>query len=164
MTKTISLHGVLMRIEDMGVLISGPSGIGKSEAALALVERGGQLVADDAPLFTLEKSTLLGRSSALLQNKLQVHGLGVLDIAQLYGADAICQQTSLELIISLSDQPQPKSLKPDQKLRRVLSLDIPEITLPINQPRDSALLIHCAVRTYLTAKKGYNAALTIEQT
>ena len=163
MTKTMSLHGVLMRIQGIGVLIGGPSGIGKSEAALGLIDRGAQLVADDAPLFRNQQDSIIGHCSPALQGKLQVHGLGVLDLAQLYGSEVICPQVPLELIICLSDQPQPKSHQAINKQRSVLLKDIPEIVIPVNQPRNCALLIDCVVRTYLVAKKGYNAPLNLEQ-
>ncbi|MBS3799974.1 MAG: HPr(Ser) kinase/phosphatase [Thioalkalivibrio sp.] len=156
-------HGVFMEILGIGVLISGASSVGKSEVALELISRGHRLIADDAPEFArIAPDIVRGHCPALLQDLLEVRGLGVLNIRAMYGDSAIKGGKYLRLIIDLRDQGEPSPV-PDDRLngRRgeidILGLRIPLISLPIAPGRNIAVMIEAAVRNHLLHMQGYVA-------
>ncbi|MBB5014589.1 HPr(Ser) kinase/phosphatase [Rehaibacterium terrae] len=160
----ITLHGVFMEVYSIGVLITGESGAGKSELALELVTRGHRLVADDAPEFTqIAPDVLDGTCPELLQDLLEVRGLGILNIRQMFGHTAIKRNKYLRLIVHLKPVGDPDHsgidrLLGDLGLRRVLDLDVPTITLPVAPGRNLAVLLEAAVRLHLLRAKGIDPA------
>ncbi|MFN3843959.1 MAG: HPr(Ser) kinase/phosphatase [Rehaibacterium terrae] len=160
----ITLHGVFMEVYSIGVLITGESGAGKSELALELITRGHRLVADDAPEFTqIAPDVLDGTCPELLQDLLEVRGLGILNIRQMFGHTAIKRNKYLRLIVHLKPvgDPDPSGidrLLGDLGLRRVLDLDVPTITLPVAPGRNLAVLLEAAVRLHLLRAKGIDPA------
>ena len=163
----ITLHGVLMELYSIGVLITGESGSGKSELALELVTRGHRLVADDAPEFTqIAPDVLDGTCPDLLQDMLELRGLGVLNIRQMFGDTAVKRNKYLRLIVHLSRpgaEPQPHEdgmvrLTGDLGMRRVLDLDVPMITLPVMAGRNLAVLAEAATRMHILRSKGVDPA------
>ena len=161
----VTLHGVFMEIYSIGVLITGEAGSGKSELALELVTRGHRLVADDAPEFTqIAPDVLDGTCPELLQDLLEVRGLGVLNIRQMFGDTAVKRNKYLRLIVHLtrpSLEPQPRGLERitgELGVRRVLDLDVPMITLPVMPGRNLAVLTEAATRTHLLRAKGVDPA------
>jgi len=173
----ITLHGVLMEIFGLGVLLTGASGVGKSELALELISRGQRLIADDAPQFQVTADhTLQGACPALLHNFISVRGLGTLNIAALFGAAAVAQQVTLNLILRLealpaeahpsaaapttSNAPRPSEplLNPVAHPRTVLGVAVPEYVLTMQPGRPMALLVECLVRNHLLQLNGYHAA------
>ncbi|GAB1596506.1 HPr(Ser) kinase/phosphatase [Lysobacter claricitrinus] len=161
----VTLHGVFMEIYSIGVLITGESGAGKSELALELVTRGHRLVADDAPEFTqIAPDVLDGTCPELLQDMLEVRGLGVLNIRQMFGDTAVKRNKYLRLIVHLTQpslHPEPGGLERitgDLSARRVLDLDVPLITLPVMPGRNLAVLTEAATRTHILRAKGVDPA------
>lgn len=161
----ITLHGVFMEIYSIGVLITGESGAGKSELALELVTRGHRLVADDAPEFTqIAPDVLDGTCPELLQDMLEVRGLGVLNIRQMFGDTAVKRNKYLRLIVHLTQpslRPGPGGMERivgDLGMRRVLDLDVPMITLPVMPGRNLAVLTEAATRTHILRAKGVDPA------
>ena len=165
----VTLHGVFMEIYSIGVLITGESGSGKSELALELVTRGHRLVADDAPEFTqIAPDVLDGTCPELLQDLLELRGLGVLNIRQMFGDTAVKRNKYLRLIVHLTRphlEPQPHGssdgmdrLTGDLGTRRVLDLDVPMITLPVMPGRNLAVLTEAATRTHMLRAKGVDPA------
>ncbi|MBP6797952.1 MAG: HPr(Ser) kinase/phosphatase [Luteimonas sp.] len=164
----VTLHGVFMEIYSIGVLITGESGSGKSELALELVTRGHRLVADDAPEFTqIAPDVLDGSCPDLLQDLLELRGLGVLNIRQMFGDTAVKRNKYLRLIVHLSRpnaEPQMNAedgmvrLTGDLGMRRVLDLDVPMITLPVMPGRNLAVLTEAAARTHILRAKGIDPA------
>lgn len=153
---------MLLEIAGAGVLLSGASGIGKSETALELISRGHRLVADDAPRFALNtRGRLIGRCPGVLRNVLAVRALGVLDIAALFGARAVAAEVSLDLIVRLergaADDAQALH-SPAPRPCSVLGVEIPELTLHLAPGRNTALLVECLVRNYLLQQSGYDGA------
>jgi HPr kinase/phosphorylase len=161
----VTLHGVFMEIYSIGVLVTGESGSGKSELALELVSRGHRLVADDAPEFTqIAPDVLDGTCPDLLQDLLEVRGLGVLNIRQMFGDTAVKKNKYLRLIVHLSKphlEPKPtgiERLTGDNGVRRVLDLDVPMISLPVMPGRNLAVLTEAATRTHILRAKGVDPA------
>ena len=160
----ITLHGVFLEIYSIGVLITGESGSGKSELALELITRGHRLVADDAPEFTqIAPDVLDGTCPDLLQDLLELRGLGVLNIRQMFGDTAVKRNKYLRLIVHLTRphlEPQPgagdgmQRLTGDLGARRVLDLDVPMITLPVMPGRNLAVLAEAATRMHILRAKG----------
>ncbi len=164
----ITMHGVFMEIYSIGVLITGESGSGKSELALELVTRGHRLVADDAPEFTqIAPDVLDGTCPELLQDMLEVRGLGVLNVRQMFGDTAVKRNKYLRLIVHLSTpqlEPPPGSnglerITGDLGSRRVLDLDVPAITLPVMPGRNLAVLTEAATRAHILRAKGVDPAM-----
>ena len=162
LAEKITLHGVFMEVMGTGVLITGPSSIGKSELALELLTRGHRLIADDAPEFAqLAPDILNGTCPEMLRDFLEVRGLGILNVRAMYGASSIKQNRNLRLIIVLQEM--EDAIKMDQlhgsrRNRSILGVNIPEITLPVGPGRNLAVLLETAVRNHILNAKGYDAS------
>lgn len=159
-----SVHGVFLEVHGTGVLLTGESGVGKSELALELISRGHRLIADDAPLFSRDDPyTLEGYCPPLLQDFLEVRGLGVLDIRRMYGDNAVKTSKLLRLIVHLVPQEQLE-LDPDARLeghetqRVILGVGVPELRLPVAPGRNLAVMVEVAVRNHNLKRAGYNSA------
>jgi len=160
----VIIHGVFMELLSLGVLLTGESGLGKSELALELVSRGHMLVADDAPEFMrIAPDIILGSCPEMLRDFLEVRGLGVLNIREMYGDSSIKLSKYLRLIIHLTSM---NNITPEERLstqvrtKNVLGLDIPVIHLPVAAGRNLSVLAEAAVRNHLLSIKGINAADT----
>ena len=160
-----TLHGVFMEIYSIGVLITGEAGAGKSELALELMTRGHRLVADDAPEFTqIAPDVLDGTCPELLQDLLEVRGLGILNVRDMFGDTAVKRNKYLRLIVHLTRpqlEPQPAGMERiigDLGTRRVLDLDVPIITLPVMPGRNLAVLTEAAARLHILRAKGVDPA------
>lgn len=160
----VVLHGVFMEVMAIGVLITGPSGIGKSELALELITRGHRLVADDAPQFSrIAPDIINGYCPEVLTDFLEVRGLGIINVRELFGNNAIKSNKYLRLIIRLEPMGKERLLKLDRlegsyRTQRVLEVDIPEITVPVAPGRNLAVLVECAAHSHLLRMSGYNAS------
>ena len=160
-----TLHGVFMEIYSIGVLITGEAGAGKSELALELMTRGHRLVADDAPEFTqIAPDVLDGTCPELLQDLLEVRGLGILNVRDMFGDTAVKRNKYLRLIVHLTRpqlEPQPAGMERiigDLGTRRVLDLDVPMIILPVMPGRNLAVLTEAAARLHILRAKGVDPA------
>ena len=155
--STICLSGVFMEIFGTGVFISGESGLGKSDLALNLIDKGHRLIADDVTEFTASTNKkIIGRCPKLLRNLIEIRGLGIIDIATIYGAHAIQEKQELELIIHLTKSKTTSRLNP-KRTQKILSQNIIKIHVPIIQPRNLTLLAEIATRNFQLTKNNYNA-------
>ena len=160
--KTI-IHGVFLEVHGLGVLITGESGIGKSELALELITRNHCLISDDAPEFSLaESETVHGACPDALRDFVEVYGLGLLNIRAMYGDAAIKSRQDLHLVIHLKkmkseDMQQVNRIVGSFGLKNVLGVDIPVVTLPIGAGRNLAVLVEAAAKHHILLRKGYNA-------
>ena len=156
------MHGVFLEVLGVGLLITGDSGIGKSELALDLLTRGHRLVADDAPQFSRTyPNAIVGECPETINQFLEVRGLGILNIQAMFGDSAITPKKQLSLIIHLQ-QMGDKSINQDRlsgtrKVRSILGVGVPQVALPVAPGRNLAVLVEVAVRDYLLRAKGYNA-------
>jgi HPr kinase/phosphorylase len=157
-----SEHGCMIDILGIGVIIKGESGIGKSEAVLALIERGYSLVADDVVKAVLvDGKEVLCTSSELTRDHMEVRGIGIINVAQMFGVKAIRKDKSLDLIVTLKSWEAVEDvdrLGLDQQYVKVLGVDIPHAVIPVRPGRDIARLIEVAAFQVKLRKSGYNAA------
>ncbi|MCX6556592.1 MAG: HPr(Ser) kinase/phosphatase [Candidatus Aminicenantes bacterium] len=162
-SKKIKLNGVLMDIMGQGVLLTGASGIGKSETALELVNKGYQLIADDVAEFYLDSNDdLVGRSNPIIKNLMEVRGLGIININDIFGASAVLDEKKLNLVINLEKWDAKKKydrLGEDSFYFKILGLDIPLITLPVAPGRNLSTIIEVAMRNFLVKKSGRKSYL-----
>jgi len=163
----VTLHGVFLEVFSIGVLITGEPGSGKSELALELVSRGHRLVADDATEFTLIAPDVIdGACPDLLQDLLEVRGLGVLNIREMFGHTAVKPSKYLRLVIHLKpmlvgeETDAMTRLTGDVSRRNVLDVDVPKITIPVAPGRNLAVLVEAAVRSHVLKSKGIDPAQT----
>ena len=160
--EKITLHGVFMEVMGTGVLITGESSIGKSELALELLTRGHRLIADDATEFArLAPDIITGTCPEMLRDFLEVRGLGILNVRAMFGASAIKNNRNLRLIIVLQDMDEAiemDRLHGSKRNRRIMNVDIPEITLPVGPGRNLSVLVEAAVRNHILHTKGYDAS------
>jgi HPr kinase/phosphorylase len=157
-----TIHGVFMEVTSVGVLLTGGSSIGKSELALELITRGHRLIADDAPEFArITPDIVSGSSPALLQDLLEVRGLGILNIREMYGDGAIKLSKYLRLIINLVPHEQLDKkldrLHAFSSTRNFLGVNISEIALPVAPGRNLAVMVEAAVLDFLLKTRGYDA-------
>lgn len=162
---SISLHGVYMDIFGIGVFLTGNSGIGKSEIALGLISRGHCLIADDSAEFYLHPETneVTGKCHEVLQNFLEVRGLGILNIKKMFGEQAIRQESSLQLVTHLADL-SDEEIKNSDRLygihskMTILGKEIARVVVPVAAGRNLSVLIESAVRVHRLQKQNYDAA------
>ncbi|MCW8901095.1 MAG: HPr(Ser) kinase/phosphatase [Gammaproteobacteria bacterium] len=162
------LHGVFMEVMGIGILLTGPSGIGKSELALELISRGHRLIADDAPEFRRSgPDSIRGRSPALLKDFLEVRGLGVLNVRAMFGDNSIVETKRLRLIVHLESISTTTSdrklweidrIGGTHRIQSILEVDIPKVHIPVAPGRNVAVIIEAAVRNHVLYLNGYSAA------
>jgi len=157
-------HGVYIEVYSLGVFLTGESGVGKSELALALIARGHRLISDDVTRFSrLSPDLVEGQSPSLLSDFMEVRGLGIVNIRAMFGANVLKKNKALRLIIKMVQLTSDNSTQFDRignsvQTRNILGLDIAEVTLPVAPGRNLAVLVEAAARNYLLNINGYNAA------
>lgn len=155
----ITMHGVFMDILGLGVLITGESGLGKSELGLELISRGNGLVADDAvDLYHINQTTIEGRCPELLQNLLEVRGIGLLDIRTIFGEAAVRRHMRLRLIVHLvrraTMERDYERLTGEPLTQQVLGVPIRKVVIQVDAGRNIAVLVEAAVRNYILQVRG----------
>jgi HPr kinase/phosphorylase len=163
LAPSVILHGVFLEVSGLGVLISGDPSVGKSELALELISRGHRLVADDAvEVFAVAPDTLEGRCPSVLQDFMEVRGLGVINIRRLFGETAVKLRKNLKLIIHLTPADlwhEVDRLDMRAEDRIVLGVAIPEVRIPVAVGRNLAVLVEVAVRNHILRLRGNNSAV-----
>lgn len=160
MAPQIARHGVLMNIYGQGVLILGDSGIGKSETAIELLKRGHQLVADDAVEIKRISDTLHGTAPELIRHYIEIRGVGVIDVKQLFGMGAVQFETEIDLVIQLEQWQDGKfydRLGLGEETYTLLDVSLPIVTIPVRPGRNLAGIVEIATMKNRQTKYGYNA-------
>jgi HPr kinase/phosphorylase len=165
LAATGSIHGVLMDIYGVGILILGKSGIGKSECALDLIQRGHRLVADD--MVHIQKrspSALIGSAFEIIRHHMEIRGLGIIDIRNLFGVEAIREQKKIELVLELVDKSQEYDrLGFEEEKFSFLGVDLPMLKIPVTPGRNLGTIIEVAARNHLLKLMGHHSALEFEK-
>ncbi len=163
----INMHGVLMDIYGLGVIIRGKSGIGKSECALELITRGHRLVCDDMIIITLRNdNTLIGYGSDVIKYHMEIRGLGIINVKDLFGISTIRDNKKIELLIELVDWENNKQydrLGVDDRTINILGINVPYIVLPVRSNRNIATIVEVAARNQLLKLKGFHSARTFQK-
>ncbi|MDN6260726.1 MAG: HPr(Ser) kinase/phosphatase, partial [Staphylococcus simulans] len=162
LAKTTSLHGVLVDVYGVGVLITGDSGIGKSETALELVKRGHRLVADDnVEIREITKDELIGKPPKLIEHLLEIRGLGIINVMTLFGAGSILTEKKIGLNINLENWDKDKlydRVGLNEETLRILDTEITKKTIPVRPGRNVAVIIEVAAMNYRLNIMGINTA------
>jgi HPr kinase/phosphorylase len=162
LAPTTAVHGVLVDIYGIGVLITGKSGVGKSETALELVKRGHRLVADDCVEIRQEdEDTLVGTSPDLIEHLLEIRGLGIINVMTLFGAGAVRSNKRITLVIDLElwdAKKQYDRLGLDEEKLKIIDTEITKITVPVRPGRNLAVIIEVAAMNFRLKRMGVNAA------
>lgn len=160
-----SIHGVLMDIYGIGTLIIGKSGIGKSETALELLKRGHILISDDrVDVYEAAPNVLIGSAPKILERYIEVRGIGIVDVVQMFGAGSYRENKKVRVIVVLEHWNKNKvydRLGIETETTKIFNSEIPQITIPILPGRNNAILVESAVMNQKLRYLGYNAALDL---
>lgn len=162
LAPTISIHGVLVGVYGEGVLITGESGIGKSEAALELIKRGHRLVSDDVvEIRKVSDETLVGSAPDITRHFIELRGIGIIDVKTLFGVEAVKNTQAIDMVINLEDWDKDKEydrLGLEDHYTEFLGNKIVCHNIPIRPGRNLAIIVESAAVNYRQKKMGYNAA------
>ncbi|WP_300559624.1 HPr(Ser) kinase/phosphatase [Companilactobacillus sp.] len=162
-----SVHGVLVDVYGIGILLTGHSGIGKSETALELVKRGHRLIADDrVDIYQQDEKTIVGEAPKILNHLLEIRGIGIIDVMNLFGAGAVRTSSDVQLIINLEDWQADKSydrLGSMEETRTFFDVGVPQMTIPVKVGRNISIIIEVAAMNFRAKKMGYDATKKFEE-
>jgi HPr kinase/phosphorylase len=159
-----TLHGVFMEVMGIGVVITGDAAIGKSELALELITRGHRLIADDiVEIYEISPDTLEGRCPMLLQDFIEVRGLGILNIRALYGEVAVKPKKTLRFIVHLEkpadiNKANYDRLQMQRDTQEILGINIPKVRIPVAAGRNLAVMVEVAVRSHILHLRGISSS------
>ena len=166
LAPTESRHGVLVDIYGIGVMLTGNSGVGKSETALELVQRGHRLVADDAVIIKRIADRLTGTSPPIIRYFMEVRGIGIVDIRSMYGVGAVMFSQSIDLVVEMelwNEQKTYDRIGLTNETTEILGVKVPKIVLPVKPGRNLAVLLEVAARNHRLKSLGYNSAEELDK-
>ena len=162
MAPRVTLHGVLVEVYGEGLLITGDSGVGKSETALELIKRGHRLIADDAvEIRRISRETLIGKAPALIRYYMELRGIGVINARHIFGVGAVKPETGVDLVVNFElwdDEKTYDRLGLETEHTSILGVDLPSYTVPVRPGRNLAVILELAAMNNRQKKMGYNAA------
>lgn len=162
LSPSVSLHGTLVEVFGVGVLIQGESSVGKSETALGLVERGHRLVSDDVVRVRKREGCFLeGRGAALTRHLMEIRGIGIINVAHLYGAVCVRENKSVDIIVQLevwNENEHYDRVGLDERYQNILSLPVPFHLLPVKPGRDVVLLLETIALNHRLKQMGLHSA------
>ena len=158
----ITTHGVLVEVYGEGILIQGESGVGKSETALEIVKRGHRLIADDlVEIRRVSDTTLLGSAPDIIRHFIEIRGIGLLDVKNLYGVGSVKMQENVDLVIKLEIWDRAKNYERigiHEEYTDILGIKVPLHTIPVRPGRNLAIIVEVAAMNFRQKEMGYNAA------
>ncbi|MDO5715581.1 MAG: HPr(Ser) kinase/phosphatase [Tissierellia bacterium] len=164
LAPSIRIHGVLLDVYGVGVLITGPSGIGKSETALDLISNGARLISDDSIIIKRIDERLMGRSPNITKYFMEIRGVGIIDVQKMFGIGYVMEEKKIELIANLEEWDQSKEydrLGIQNHYENMLGIDIVKFDVPVKPGRHTALIIEVATKNFKQKELGYNPALAL---
>lgn len=157
----ITRHGVLVEVYGEGILIMGESGVGKSETAIELIKRGHRLVADDAVEIRSVGSRIVGSAPELIRHYMELRGIGVVDIRQLFGMSSVRDEQDIDMVVNLeqwNDSGRYDRLGTNEEFTTILDKKVPVVTIPVKTGRNLAIIVEVAAMNNRHKKMGHNAA------
>ena len=162
LAPTITRHGVLVEVYGEGILITGDSGIGKSETAIELIKRGHRLIADDAvEISKVSEKTLVGKAPEIIRHYMELRGIGIVDIRRIFGVGAVKETEKIELVINFEPWIEGKiydRLGLETEYTDILGINVPHINVPVRPGRNLAVILEIAAMNSRLKKLGYNTA------
>lgn len=161
LAPSTAMHGVLVDIYGIGVLLTGKSGVGKSETALELIKKGHRLVADDCVEIRQEGESLIGSAPPLINHLLEIRGLGIIDIMTLFGASAVRKHKRISLVVDLEIWDSEKTydrLGLETETLKIIDTELPKLTIPVRPGRNLSDIIEVAAMNHRLKTLGVNAA------
>ncbi len=161
-----TIHGVLMEVYGIGVLLTGKSGLGKSETALELLMRGHRLISDDAVEIKRVEEQLRGESPKLTRYFMEIRGIGILDVERLYGIGSVKEYEYIDMMVELELWDENKvydRIGLDEETIEILGVNLPKVTIPIRPGRNTAMIVEVAARNNRQKRLGYNAAQVLNE-
>lgn len=162
-----SIHGVLVEVFGMGVLLAGESGVGKSETALALVQHGHRLIADDrVDVYQRDHETVVGEAPRILKHLMEIRGIGIIDVLKLFGIGAIKDETEISLVINLTNWDSKANydrLGFQENTRIICGIAVPQVTIPVKVGRNMENIVEVAVMNFRAKAMGFDAAKTFDE-
>ncbi len=162
-----SVHGVLVDVYGLGVLIQGDSGIGKSETALELIKRGHRLIADDrVDIYRKDDLTLIGEAPEILKHLVEIRGIGIIDVLNLFGASAVRGSMQIQLCVYLETWEKDRRydrLGTSDEMVEIADVTVPQIKIPVKTGRNVAIIIEVAAMNFRAKTMGYDATKAFEE-
>jgi HPr kinase/phosphorylase len=165
--EQVTLHATLVDVFGVGVLLTGKSGVGKSETALELIERGHRLVADDMVIVKkIDESLLMGAGSEILKHHIEIRGIGIVNVREIFGIRSVRNRKRIEMVILLEEWDSAKEydrLGLDEKKYNILEIEVPYITVPVRPGRNIPVIIETAALNQRLKKIGINSARELDE-
>lgn len=162
-----SVHGVLVEVFGMGVLLTGESGVGKSETALALVQHGHRLIADDrVDVYQRDHETVVGEAPRILKHLMEIRGIGIIDVLKLFGIGAIKDETEISLVINLTNWDSKANydrLGFQENTRIICGIAVPQVTIPVKVGRNMENIVEVSVMNFRAKAMGFDVAKTFDE-
>lgn len=155
-----SMHGVLVEVSGLGVLLTGHTGVGKSETALELIHRGHRLVADDAVILKRIQNEIVGTPPPAIEHFMEIRGIGIIDVRSMFGVGSVLNERKIDLVIEFFDWNQdsdPDRLGLKSYTENIFGVEIPKLKVPVMAGRNLAIVVEVAARNQRLKKLGYNA-------
>lgn len=167
LAERVSIHGVLVEVYGLGVLIQGNSGIGKSETGLELIKKGHRLIADDrVDIYRQDDRTVIGEAPKILEHLMEIRGIGIIDIMNLFGASSVRNRSQISLVVNLKDWTNDNKfdrLGSAQETMSLANVPVPRINIPVSTGRNVATIIEVAAMNFRAKTMGYDATKKFEE-
>lgn len=161
LAPSVTMHGVLMDISGVGILLTGHSGVGKSETAMELIKRGHRLVADDSVIIKKVADSLIGTSPEMIRYFMELRGIGIINIKNMYGSGSILNEKEIELVMELENWEEGKEydrLGEGTLYEEILGVKVMKHVIPVKPGRNLSIIIEVAARNFRLKSMGYDAA------
>ncbi len=161
LAPSVSEHGVLMEVFGVGILLTGKSGVGKSETAMELIKRGHRLIADDNVIIKEIANELYGTAPDIIRYFMELRGIGIINVKSMYGSGSVLDEKKIQLIIQLENWQQGKEydrIGDEMSSATYFGIKVPKLTIPVSPGRNLAIIIEVAARNFRLKSMGYDAS------